>query len=116
MMLKNDVRRHRKFSLESCHNSRHFRDTMTLYVLAKFSWPMAWLRLNSHVKTGIRLNVFDAFHVKNYVYACRLYQSASSMKADDLGMVVLFDSNWFEKAISLYIFRISRTEDKHDDV
>ena len=38
------------------------------------------------------------------------------MKADDLGMVVLFDSDWFEKAISLYIFRISRTEDKHDDV
>ena len=89
---------------------------MYMYVLAKFSWPMAWLRLNSHVKTGIRLNVFDAFHVKNYVYACILYQSASSMKADDLGMVVLFDSDWFEKAISLYIFRISRTEDKHDDV
>ena len=87
-----------------------------VHVLAKFSWPMAWLRLNSHVKTGIRLNVFDAFHVKNYVYACILYQSASSMKADDLGMVVLFDSDWFEKAISLYFFRISRTEDKHDDV
>ena len=26
------------------------------------------------------------------------------MKADDLGMVVLFDSDWFEKAISLYFF------------